>query len=94
VPLPALDLIEADIARTPLGPLLIPPTQEGDFCPMRRAPAHRVAHRRMTGRHRLAIEADQLLEAARDAGLRVGEFDALGPNAAVATAHAPLVVHP
>lgn len=95
LPFAALDLIEADVPRARLGPLLIPPAQEGDFGAPGRAPTHATAHRRMAGRHRLTVDADQLLQAARDPCLRIGKLDALGPNATVATPHAPLAVdHP
>jgi hypothetical protein len=47
MPLPALDLIQADVLRTPLGALLVPSTQERDVRPGALRPSSRVAHRGM-----------------------------------------------
>jgi hypothetical protein len=89
----ALNLIDADVARAPLRPHHVPPTQEGHFGAARGAPAHPMTHRRMTSRHRLTIEANQLLQATRRPSLRIGEFDPLGSNPTVATAYTPLLIH-
>jgi len=47
----------------------------------------------VTGRHRLTVHADLLPQAPGDAGLRIGEVNALRENAAVPTDEAPLRVH-
>src|SRR5690606_34714546 len=56
------------------------------------APAHPVPHGRVTGRHRLAVEADLLAQAPRDARFRVGELHPLGPNPTPPTVHASLTI--
>jgi hypothetical protein len=91
--LAAVNLVEPEVARSPLRPLRVPPPQERVFGAARRAPAHAMPHRGVTGRHRLAIEPNQLLQSAGHPGLGIGKLDALGPDAAVPTPHPPLRVH-
>ena len=43
-------------------------------------PAHAVAHRRMTGGHRLTVQPDLLAQPSRHPCLRIREVDPLGPN--------------
>jgi hypothetical protein len=49
-------------------------------------------HGRMTGRHRLTIDPNQLLQPARHPRLGIRKRDPLGANAAAPTAHPPLRV--
>ena len=56
------------------------------------APTDAVPYGGVAGRHRLAIQADLLAQAARDPGLRVGKLDPLRAHPAVATDHASLPV--
>lgn len=56
------------------------------------SPAHAVAHRRVTRRHRLAVDTDLLSQATGDAGLRIRELDALGPNPTPAALDSPLAI--
>ena len=90
--LPALHLIEADLPRSPLPAGAIPLGQEGRLGAPGFAPADAVPHSGVAGRHRLAIQADLLAQAARDPGLRGGKVDPLRAHPAVATDHASLPV--
>jgi hypothetical protein len=65
-------------------------TQSSNGC---RAGSDSVTDGRMTGRHRLTAQADVLPQAPGDARLRVGELDALGPNATMPTDDSSLRIH-
>ena len=51
LPLPALDFIDAQVPGPMFGPRPIPRVEKRAFRPVRRPPAHDVAHGRVTGRH-------------------------------------------
>ena len=70
----------------------IPLGQEGLLGAPGFAPTDAVPYGGVAGRHRLAIQADLLAQAARDPGLRVGKLDPLRAHPAVATDHASLPV--
>ena len=89
---PALDLIEADVPRPPFPTGAIPLGQEGLLGAPGFAPTDAVPYGGVAGRHRLAIQADLLAQAARDPGLRGGKLDPLRAHPAVATDHASLPV--
>src|SRR4030095_7043003 len=90
--LAALNLVEPDVARPPFDARVIPFSKKRLFRSARFAPAHPVAHRRMTRRHRLAVDADLLPQATSDAGLRLREVDPLRPNPAAPALHATLAI--
>lgn len=65
--LAALNLVEPEMRRPSLRAGAIPVGEKRFLGAPRLAPADTVAHRGMTGRHRLAIDADLLPQAPRDA---------------------------
>jgi len=90
--LPALNLVESEVAWLPFRTGAIPLRQERQFRPARFTPAHAVSDGRMTCRHRLTVHADLLPQPTRDARLPVREFDPLCANAAAATDEAALPI--
>ena len=92
LPFPPLDLVEPEVPRPAFPARLIPLSEKGFLGAPGFAPADAVAHGRLTGRHRLTVQADQLPEASGDPGLRIRELDALRPNAARPTHNPPLGV--
>jgi hypothetical protein len=81
----ALNFIEPDVPRLAFDARAIPLGEECVLGATRLPPAHAVPDGRVTGRHRLTVDADLLSQPSRDARLRIGELDPLGADAAVAT---------
>jgi hypothetical protein len=71
----------------------IPVGEEGFLGTTGFTPAHTVANRRVTGRHRLTVDTDLLSQPSSDVRLRISELDALGVNPAVPADDAPVVTN-
>jgi hypothetical protein len=83
--LSALDFVDAKMPGSAFWTRAIPRLEERAFGPARRAPAHRMPHGRVTGRHRLTIEPNALAEASGQARVRIGKAHPLGANPASPT---------
>lgn len=89
----ALDLIGAEMARTPPRARAIPVLKKRVLCASRLAPAHTVADGGVARRHGLAVETDARLQPMRDARLWPSERNLLGADSAARAAHAPDGAH-
>src|SRR6516165_3719357 len=89
LPFAALDFVHAQMARPALRPCPVPGLEKGAFRSPRRAPTHRMANGGVTRRHRLTVQPNPPLKAARQPRMQVGKVHSLGPNATVATPEPP-----
>ena len=88
-----VNFVRSQMPRPPFEATAIPLEQKRVLSATSFAPTDAMPHGCVGGRHRLAVEANHLSQATREAGLRVGKGHALGANATTPTPHAPLPIH-
>src|SRR5262249_22198753 len=88
-----LDLVEPEVAGLAFPPRAIPFGEKRFLGAAGFAPAPAVAHGGVAPRHRPTSHSRPAPPPPRHAPLRVGEFDALGPNPAVAADDPALAIH-
>src|SRR6266536_1368151 len=93
LPLPALDLVGAQMTRSTAWPTRLPLTQEGLLRSAGLAPADAPAHSGVAGRHRLAVDPDLLPQPPSDARQGVGERHSLDADPTPPAANAAQRVH-
>jgi hypothetical protein len=89
----AMNLVGAKMAGSSSRPCLVPFSQERLLGAPRFSPTDAVTYGGVRGRHRLAVQRDELPKSPRDARLRIGEVDSLGADATGPTGNPALLIH-